>query len=327
MEFEFIDLEFLQAELQRIGAASADGKPIRFDAGETAAIAKQLEYVFTRTFDIKYPSLKARQFIPVNNEVPSGAQTYTYRQWDEYGMAEFIANYADDLPNVDATVKEFVAKIESIGDSYQYSVQDLRAAAMSGNQLDSRRAMVARRRIEAKIDDVMATGNAVVGMSGFVNNGNVPLVAPTTGSWASATVAQILADLRKLQRSIITTTKTVHSPDTLLLDTSSFDILANTEISLDNGSNVTILQHFLNTSPYIRNIDQWNKFDLADAAGTGPRIVMYERSPEVVEMIIPQEFESFPPQARNLAFVVPCHARVGGVSWRYPLAAAYMDGV
>ena len=48
---------------------------------------------------------------------------------------------------------------------------------------------------------------------------------------------------------------------------------------------------------------------------------------DVVELIIPQEFESFPPQARNLSFVVNCHARVGGVSWRYPLAAAYMDGL
>ena len=53
--------------------------------------------------------------------------------------------------------------------------------------------------------------------------------------------------------------------------------------------------------------------DFADAAGTGPRMLTYQRDPEILELIIPQDFEQFPPQARNLAFVVPCHARIGGV--------------
>ena len=77
----------------------------------------------------------------------------------------------------------------------------------------------------------------------------------------------------------------------------------------------------------ITDVDFWHKLDLADAAGTGPRMVTYQRDPEVLELVIPQEFEQFPPQARNLAFVVPCHARVGGVVVYYPLAIVYTDGL
>ena len=55
-------------------------------------------------------------------------------------------------------------------------------------------------------------------------------------------------------------------------------------------------------------------------------MVAYQRDPMVLQLEIPQEFEQFPPQARGLSFVVPCHARIGGVHMHYPLAVAYMDG-
>jgi hypothetical protein len=55
--------------------------------------------------------------------------------------------------------------------------------------------------------------------------------------------------------------------------------------------------------------------------------IVYDRNPEVVKLVIPQEFEIQPPQPRNLAFVVPCFARYGGVSWRYPVAACYATGI
>ena len=42
--------------------------------------------------------------------------------------------------------------------------------------------------------------------------------------------------------------------------------------------------------------------------------------------MIPQEFEQFPPQPRNLSLIIPCHKRFGGVSLRYPMAITYMDG-
>jgi hypothetical protein len=304
----------------------------RLDARETAILARQLEHVKARTYDVKYPALQARRFLPVSNEVPTGAESITYRQWDQYGMAKVVANAADDLPLVDVVAREFTSRIKSLGDAYQYSIQDLRAAAQAGQPLDVMRAQAARRAIEAAIDEIAAFGLPEAGMPGFLNNANVPIIGPDTGGWAAAIAADavegakdVLNDLNKLVNSIITATKNVHQPDTLLLDTASFALLASTPVgdSLDR----TILRVFLDTNPFIRNVDQWHKLDEADAAGTGPRIVAYARNPEVMELEIPQEFEQFPPQARNLAFLIPCHARVGGVVIRYPLAIAYMDGV
>lgn len=301
------------------------GTEIRFDAGETAILARQIEHIRARTFDIKYAEYKGRLFVPVDNSAPSGAQSITYRQWDWFGMAEIITNFADDLPRVDVLAKEFTAPVRSIGASYGFSIQDLRASAMAGAQLDVRRATAARRAIESRIDKMIAEGDAEHGVTGFLNNTNVPLITPTTGSWAGATVTQIRADLNKLVNSIVNTTLEVEIPDTLILDNTSFQLLASLQLSVDNDK--TLLQSWLESNPYIRNVDQWHRLNTANAGGNGPRIVAYKRDPEVLAAVIPQEFEQFAPQQRNLDMVIPVHARSGGVEIRYPLAIAYMDGV
>lgn len=301
-------------------------RQLRLDANETAVFSRQLEFIKTRTFDIKYPNLKARQFIPTSNEAPNSADTITYRVWDQYGMAKIVANYADDLPLVDVTASETTVPVKSLGDAYQYSVQDLRISAATGANLDTRRASMARRAIEAAIDQIAAKGVPGTTMTGFLNNPNVPIVAPDTGSWSAATdPADIIADLNKLVNYVITTTGQVHTPNTLLFDTASFAMLTTRPMGAD--FNNTVMKTFLNNNPYITSVDQWTKLDTADADGTGPRLVAYVKDPEVLELEIPQEFEQFPPQARNLTFIVNCHARIGGVSIRYPLAMAYMDGI
>lgn len=298
----------------------------RMDARETAHLAKQLEHVKARTYDVKYPAMKARRFIPVSNATPSGAETITYRQWDQYGMAKVVSNYADDLPRVDVVAKEFTSKVKSLGDAYGYSVQDLRRSAMAGSQLDTKRAQAARRAIESAIDEIAAFGLAGGGLTGFANNANVPVVSPANGSWTSASAPlDILEDMNKLVQSIVTATKEVHIPDTLLLPSNRFSIISQMFMSADN--NKTVLRAFLDNNPYIRNVDQWHKLDEADAGGTGPRMVAYLRNPEILELEIPQEFEQFPPERRNLAFIIDCHARIGGVSMYYPLGVAYMDGI
>ena len=53
----------------------------------------------------------------------------------------------------------------------------------------------------------------------------------------------------------------------------------------------------------------------------------YKKDPEVLTLEIPQEYEEMPPQAKNLQFHVPVHARIGGVIVYYPIAMAYMDGL
>jgi len=297
----------------------------REDANETLFFARQLEYVYSQTYDVKYPEFKARLFIPLDSSVPTGAESYTYRMFDEIAMAKMIANYADDLPDVTAFGTEFTGKCKSMGNAYSYSIQDIRRAQMAGMPLETTLARVARRGHEAFLDQIAAFGHAATGLVGFLNNPNITPVSVITGNWASANADQIIADLDKLVNSIVTNTNGIHVPDTLLLPIAQFLRLNNLQRSA--ASDKTVLQWYLENNPFIKNIDHWYLLDLADAQGDGPRAVCYQRSPDVLQLVVPQEFEQFPPQAKNLAFSVPCHSRCGGVKMVYPLAVAYMDGI
>jgi hypothetical protein len=322
-------MDYLDVILNQLGLRDS-----RWDAKYTAALEQQLEFVKSQTYDIKYPEMKARRLVPVDTSIDSGAETFAYWQWDEYGMAEIIANYADDISMVDALAEKFTSPIHSLGKGYQYSVQDLRRAAMSGNQLDQRRARACRRAIERKIDDVAALGDAKGKLKGLLNHPNVTVLTAandgTSTRWVGGRAtpkspALIQKDLHDATTSIHNTTLEVHMPNTVLLPTTEYGHLSQTPVGTDNQQ--TILRSFLANNPNITSIESWYKLNTADAAGTGPRAVVYQKDPEVLELVIPQDFEQFPPQARNLSFVVPCHARIGGVVIYYPLAVAYLDGI
>jgi hypothetical protein len=236
----------------------------RMDAGETAMLAQQLEYMMAELFDVEYPELKSRRFFPVDNSVPTGAETFSYRQYDKMGRAKIIGNYSDDLPLVNVQGTKFVNKIVGLGDGYEISIQSIRAAAMAGVPLDSTLADTARMAIEQSIDELAAFGDADAGLSGFLNEANIPLVAPSTGTWSTASADEIIADVQKLWQSIPTATNQIHMPDTLLVDTTSWGYLQRPR-STDNDT--SIAKWLLGNLEGIRNIDQWYKLDTADAKG------------------------------------------------------------
>lgn len=296
------------------------------DAKYTAILEKKLEYVKTKIYDIVYPQFKARQLIPVSNEADPGAESITYEQWDTFGMAHVIANYADDLPMIEELAEDFTTKVKGIGVGYQYTLQDLRRAAMANVNLSMKKGRAARKHIEFKIEDIAATGDAKYGLTGLANNANVGLTTPTTGTWSGATAAQIIADIDKLVKAVVDQTKEVYPPTTLLMDVSLYSLIATKRVSTTGDTSRTVLKDYLESSAFIKEIVAWNKLATADAAGTGPRIIAYSKDPDICSLEIPQEFEQLPPQAKNLAFVVPCHARCAGVIVPLPIAMEYMDG-
>lgn len=299
----------------------------RLDDRSTATLAQQLEYVKSQTYDVKYPMFKARSLIPVSTDVPEGARTFTYYQWDSYGMARVVANFADDIPMVDVVRKKFTADVKWLASAYQFTIQDLAAMAVSGEQVDTRKGTAARRSIEAGIDDVAAFGLEDANIRGFVNHPNVPIISPDNGDWSnpSTTNDEILADLNKLVSSIPVATRNIFAPDTLVLDTETFELLSSRLVGQELTT--SLLKVFLAASPHIRTIEVWDKLSMADVSGTGPRVIAYAKDPEVLQLEIPTDFKQLPQQARNLAFVVNCYAVIGGTCIRYPLGMAYMDGI
>lgn len=321
------EAEYIVAEINRwqsAGFAMEDAR--RMDADETNMLAQQLEQMRTRVYEAAYPELKARKFIPVSNEVDPGAETFSFEVSDYAGEAKIISNYADDLPTVETKAEKVTHGIVSVGDAYVYSIQDLRRAAFSGKPLSARKAISARRVWERKLDEIAAEGAPNHGIAtGFLNDTNVAITAlAAAGTWSTKTAAQMLADLNALSASVITASKELYAPDTLLLPTAQYLLANHTRMSADNPESV--LSAFLRSNPWIREVDMWNKLSGAGAGGLH-RAVAYAKDPEVLELQVPQEFEVLPPQPKNLAFQVLCHGRTAGTTVTRPLGVKYMDGI
>lgn len=300
------------------------GLVTRLDANETMVFSRQLEHVKTELVETEFTELKALRYIPLASGIDPGADTFTWHEITPVGRAKMVANYADDLPDVSLYMTENKSAIESHGASYSYSIQDLRRAAMAGVPLEARKGRAARESIARRIDTVLANGDAKRNVPGFLTNSSVPLLTSgVNGSWASASAADILEDLRTLEFAVWVQTAQTHSANSILLPTQAYQIAASTPYSTQVPD--TILEVFLRSSTFVKSVEPWAELDTADAAGTGPRAVAYKRDPDVLEGVIPVEFEQLPPQAQSLAFVVPCHGRIGGTVVYKPYAIVFCD--
>ena len=289
-------------------------------------LERQLEYIRPQIFEVAYADIKYPTLLPVTSEAGQGAQTFTYRIMDSTGEFKLIADAADDLPRSDISQVEKSINIRSFGGSFGYTVQELRAAQMANIALEQRRAAAVRRAYEEKVEAVAMFGESTVGLAGFFNNSTVDVIAANywfTGATASGTSQEMLELLNYGVSAIINASNMKEQPDTILLAYEDYNKISTTRNS--DSSDVTVLEYFLRTNPYIRNVEPINQLDKDNSVLNTNSMVVYKRDPEKVQLHIPQPLELFPPQQRGLEFIVPAHARVGGVALYYPKSVIYVQ--
>lgn len=307
------------------------------DANESVFFTRELEFVKSRSYDKKYADIKARRLIPMSTEADNWADAIVYESYDRVGMAQMINSYSDDLKRADIKGEEFITPVKSLATSFGYSIQEIRASAARGKNLQQRKANAAKRAILEKENNIAFLGDVKTKIKGFLNHSNVPdVTAPDDGTgsateWldtdgtALKSAEKILRDMHLLVNTVINQTMGVETPDTLLLPRSLYLYVASTPWSTSNDGR-TILEIFLQQSQVINNVDWLNELETAGDGGS-KRAMAYRRDPEAVTLEIPQDVEYFDPERRNLEYVVPVHSRVAGTIYYYPLSACYMDDI
>jgi hypothetical protein len=299
------------------------------DSAQTIFFSRELEAKKAQTYDVIRAPLKAFELIPVSTEAGAGAEVISYEQYDITGIAKIIANYADDLPRADVKGKEFFAPVKSIGNSYGYSLQEIRAAQFAGKSLEQRKANAAARAQREKWNRIAFNGDAASGLPGWLTNSNVPSSPVADGDsgdteWDTKTPTEILKDLNDAVNGIIDLTNGAEQPNTVVLPIKQYTQIATTR--QDSGTDTTILEYFLRNSPAITSVEWANELKGA-FPGTTDGFIVYDRSPDKLTLEMPQMFEQLPVQERGLEFVVPCHSRIAGVIIYYPLAQVFKYGI
>lgn len=310
------------------------GAQFRFDSAEDASIffARELDYIKAKSYDRVYPEFTALNHFPITHEVPEGAETMTYYSYDKTGFAVIISNYASDLPRADVKGSPTTASVKSIGASYGYSVQEMRASRMAGKSLDVRKATAARYAIERTINMIAFAGDAKHKLMGMLStDNNIPLFTlPAVNgktSWKEKSASEILNDINSMFGYQSKLTQDVERADTLALPPDVYIDISTRQIP---NTGFTVKKFLMENAPYLKEIISAPELSEKNREMNpyGENVaLLYTNSAEKFSLEIPMSFYQYPIQIRNLETIVPCEERVAGIVLYYPLSALIAVGV
>jgi hypothetical protein len=298
----------------------------KLDSNEGIFFARELESIEQKFYEYKLRELFYRQVIPVSNRDNPGAEEITYYMFNKVGAARLLADYGDDLPRADVYGNMFKQPVKTLAISFGYSTQELRAARMAQRSLEEMKAVAARRAMHELENKLAFTGDSEFGIVGFFTNPNIPSGSSLHGAggyeWSKKTALELIADITAGVNAVLTQSKGIHKPNTLLVPLANLTILGATPVP---NTNVTVLNYIMDNEKIFGIKDIIGLPVELDTVGYGttPMAVYYEKDPENMEIRIPLEMTMLPIQYRDLEFVVPIEARNGGVVVRYPLSTYF----
>lgn len=326
--------------LRKSNVCRSAARGVRYDGGiETSAsvfFARELDYVKTQTYDVEYPEMTALSLFPVSSEVPEGAETFTYYSYDHTGMAAIINNYATDLPRADVKGKPNTGYVKSIGVSYGYSVQEMRASMMTGKSLDVRKGESARYAADYLVNKIAWMGSKENNLMGILSEENdIPKFVLSTvlvdgeerTEFCYKDADQILEDVNNMQKYVSKITKNVEKPDTLVLPAHVYIDLATRRIP---DTDTTILKFLMTNAPYLKEIREANELqaESTDMNPTGSNVaLLYTNDPRKMTLEIPMPFLQHTVQEKGLEMEIPCEERVASIIIYYPLSALIAEGI
>lgn len=320
------------------------GAETRFDSAEDASVffARELDHVKAKSYDKQYPELTSFSLFPHTSEADPGDETITYYGYDKVGMASIINNYATDLPRADVKGSPETAQIKSIGASYGYSVQEMRASRKAGKGLDHRKAESARYQVDRMLNKIAWAGDKANNLMGVLTeDNNIPYaviseILRTDGTkakkWADKDADEILADINGMMATVSRNTKNVERPDTLVLPTDVFIDISTRRIPM---TETTVKDFVQEHAPYLKEIVAASELN-ADSTETNPFAAaengenvafFFTKDADKLAVEDPMPYYQYPVQERNLEVVVPCEARTAGVIIYYPLSALIAVGI
>ena len=303
-----------------------DGLPTMDDG--FAFYISQLANLESTIYEAKYTSINYAEMVPVNANVPEWADSWDYISYDAVTVGKFIGSSADDLPNVTASANKTSVPIGYAGNSFSYSLDELRKTQQLRMPIDSIKARAAFRGAQEHTQRVAYFGDAARGMSGLFNNPNVSLDNSTT-DWTIATGEAIVADMNSLLVKIWINSANTHLPNAIAMDSNRFALISSRPMSA-TFPNMTILEYFKKNNLYTTStgaeIKIFPRLQLKGAGGSGKdRMMAYELNDENLGIVNPIPWRALAPQLVGLNVNVPCEWKVSGTEVRYVFSMAYRD--
>lgn len=301
-----------------------------FDSAEGIFLARQLEFIRPGLYKVVYPDLKAREYMPFDMTVNSGAEQHTVRSVDRAGEVKVTKQLAGNVPMLKLNTREASTSIFSLVLGYEYTIQDARAAIMANLPLSAMLAEATKEEMERKLDDIAFVGDVPSGVLGILTQSAASTyTTPTTGtggsaSWDSKGPDQILLDLNGAPNQVVSATNEKEIPDTWLLPTTRLNLIRSVRVG--DGTNSTILAFYLGNQEMIKKVVSTIKGETA-GSGSSKRGTCYRNDPSKLAVVVPQPFEQMQPVTADFSVRTACHMRTAGLELYAGGSMIYADNI
>ena len=209
-------------ELDDAIVAIQDSHTVVLSDDDAIFFQRQLEFIESQSYDTLYPDLEARDAFGVDSTGGAGINTLTYRSFNHVGKAQVINARATDLPKSSISGKEYSIAVKSVGTAYDFDIDEVASAAVTGMPLEARKAAAATRGYEQYINSCAWYGDAANGFIGLFNHPDVTKATVAGGGadgtgetkWGGKdkTPDQVIADMTVAVSAMYASTLKIMSP-------------------------------------------------------------------------------------------------------------------
>lgn len=214
----------------------------RLDEDLALFFQRQLTALVTKTQNRVYPELKIANgdVVPVKDFPELRLkENVEIAEFDLYGIAKVIADYATDFPTVGAVVRRQTYAIKDIGAKTLWSWKELQQSRAENVPLEAKRMEALRTATDRKMNVVGYEGDADFGLPGIFTS-QIPRQTAASTFAGAATPDALKAIIDVAVRTVKSNTNSTTTPAMVVLPQVQLDILGDTMRS--TNSDITVLQ-------------------------------------------------------------------------------------
>ncbi|MCW8965424.1 MAG: DUF2184 domain-containing protein, partial [Candidatus Pacearchaeota archaeon] len=194
----------LNQEFQKIGlmdrvkASLNDGTFLHVirgleDAVPAPIMGRALEYAVTRAMYLITTYVIWREVFPIDKDMPDGADTKKFTIMNAAGMAEWYRG-GGKHPNVAIGAREVSIAFHTITTSFSIDWLEMIASTYAGVNTEAEKARACMEHLDRKVEDIVFAGDATMDRPPLIDHPNITSGNMPTGTWSTATAAEIIAD-------------------------------------------------------------------------------------------------------------------------------------
>lgn len=218
-----------------------------------------------------------------------------------------------------------------------WTIPELESAQKLGRPVDAQKMAGLQLKYQMDIDEQVYLGDSGLGLTGMLNSASITNITnAVTGTWSTATPAQILADVNELLNSVWAASGYSICPGKLLLPPKQYSLLVSTIVS--TAGNISVLE-FLKMNSLSNSVNnvpldiqplKWLTGTTAGGKGPGSagkdRMLAYTQDPMRVRFpLVP--LQRTPLEYRDLRQLTTYFGRIGAVEVVYGETLGARDGI